>query len=44
MTPINIAAYEGHADIVRLLLDGGADPNIQDFVRMSEGGSDWGMG
>ena len=44
MTPIYGAACNGHADVVRLLLDGGADPNIKNNVRMSEGGGDWGMG
>ena len=37
-TPIFTAAYNGKVDVVRVLLDGGADPNIQDNVRMRDGG------
>ena len=30
MTPLYFAAHEGHVDIVRYLVEQGADPNIKD--------------
>ena len=31
-TPLNLAAYNGHAAVCELLLDRGADPNAKDRV------------
>ena len=35
-TPLHTAAREGHADIVRYLVDKGADPNISRIFSVSE--------
>ena len=36
MTPLHKAAHEGHVDVVRYLVEQGADINIKDWVRVSE--------
>ena len=36
MTPLHKAAHEGHVDVVRYLVEQGADINIKDGVRVSE--------
>lgn len=36
VTPMHLAAMEGHAEIVRLLLDAGADPSIHDSKHDSD--------
>ena len=33
MTPLHLAARQGHVDIVRYLVDKGADLNIKDEMR-----------
>ena len=35
-TPLFMAIERGHVEVVRLLLDNGADPNIPDRVSVAE--------
>ena len=36
VTPLHLAAIEGHVDVVRLLLAAGADPAIRDSMHDSD--------
>ncbi|MGQ0649721.1 MAG: ankyrin repeat domain-containing protein [Gemmatimonadaceae bacterium] len=36
VTPLHLAAMQGHADVVRLLLSAGADPGIRDSMHDSD--------
>ena len=38
-TPLHTAAREGHVDMVRYLVDKGADPNISRIFSVSERGT-----
>ncbi|KAJ7855795.1 hypothetical protein B0H13DRAFT_1902954 [Mycena leptocephala] len=43
-SPLRIASWEGHTDVVRILLEKGADPNVPDDKRGSpiQAASQWG--
>ena len=36
MTPLHLAAWGGHVDTVRYLIDKGADTNIKEILGVSE--------
>ena len=36
MTPLHLAVMQGHVDVVRLLLQAGADPSIRDSKHDSD--------